>query len=477
MVGAMLLLALWLLAPLVVAYRPRQLQADSAHTERPTSVDAASPRAERSPSPPVPSLAWRKDTVPTSTALTLRSDLAIPVRYPSAVATPWLNSIATPVATRIRRPRFRERPRFWWLLSLFGYYQRQPRIGVSPAVLLGRTRRSEARLAPLGSFVTALAQRPTVVVAILGVLVGAFIISDVRRSGSGVAPLVAANPVAAGTFSPTFGPGLPILAVLGTTAGLSGPHGAAVLADGTIAVADTGNGRIALLDSTGRLKRSIRAGSAPFAQPYAVAGVKGGFVVLDAKTGTIDRFDTAGRFVRRIAQTPALAVGRSLAVGPDGRYYVANPFINSIVILTATGTIQREITSPLSDIPGQFNQPTDVAVGADGTLYVLDNQNNRIEALSASGAFRKQWPAPASPTTHSVQLVVLPGQRLLATDPSGGVVLYTPTGSTSIRRALEENGELLASQQVQLTGITPLARGKYLVIDSRFNRLFLVALP
>jgi DNA-binding beta-propeller fold protein YncE len=240
-------------------------------------------------------------------------------------------------------------------------------------------------------------------------------------------------------------------------------------------VADTGKGRLVVLDAAGHLVRAAHSGATALQQPFALVLAQGGMDVLDAAGAAIERFDSSGHFVREIVRDPALLDGRGLAVGPDGRLYVANPLTNSIVVLAADGKIERRMTSPLGAGPGQFNQPSDVAVGAGGTLYVLDNQNNRIEALTPAGSFVAQWPAPPSDTLHSVHLLPLPGGRLLASDPSGALLLYAPGGGSPIREPLHIAGQTLA--HAQPLGLSLMPSGQVLVSDGYGGQLLVVPAP
>lgn len=241
-------------------------------------------------------------------------------------------------------------------------------------------------------------------------------------------------------------------------------------------MADTGHHRVVLFDPAGHLIRTASSGSVPLVAPYAVVAVPGGFDVLEAQTGTIDHFDAAGRFIARVAQDSALRIGRSLAVGPDGRFYIANPLTNSIVVLTPDGRVARQMTSLLGAGQGQFNQVSDVVTGATGALYVLDNLNNRIEALTATGTFIAQWSVPTSDTLHSVHLLSLSDGRLLAGDPTGALLIYPHGGGTPTRRPLLLNGRPLAASEVQIVGLTRSPQGEILATDSRGGRIFVVTL-
>src|SRR5436190_2096955 len=274
-------------------------------------------------------------------------------------------------------------------------------------------------------------------------------------------------------FAPLSGPSMMATAVLGTPARLVQPLEAVLLPHGQIAVADTGNRRLAILDATGHLLRSVRTGA--LQEPYAVVASSHALFVLDAGRGSIERYDLAGRFEREIiSNPPLLASARGMALGPDGTLYVANPRSNSVVLLSPSGHILRQVTSPLGAGPDQLNQPSDVAVSPNDTVYVLDNMNNRIKALTATGAFIAQWSAPPSDTLHSVHVLPLRGGRILASDPfTGALLLYGPGGGVPVRVPLRVPGQ--AAGSVQPLGLSLGPGGNVLVTDGHGNRLLLVS--
>jgi DNA-binding beta-propeller fold protein YncE len=262
--------------------------------------------------------------------------------------------------------------------------------------------------------------------------------------------------------------------VLAQNVGLAGPRTAVPLPGGQIAVADTGNRRLVLLDRAGHLVASVRAGG--LQQPVAVAAAAGALYVLDAARGAIERYDTAGRYRGEIVHTPALVGGRDMALGQGGLLYVANPRANDIVVLSTQGKILYRLSSTRGPGKDQFNAPADVAVGPGGNLYVADTANNRIKVLAPSGTVVAQWPAPPSTPQQPVQLLPLPDGRVLAADPAGNLLVYPPDGSLPVfRRPLA----VPAGQRRTIgpSGLAPRAGGTMLVSDGRSNRLLVVRLP
>jgi streptogramin lyase len=275
-------------------------------------------------------------------------------------------------------------------------------------------------------------------------------------------------------FAPIVGPALPVSAVLAQNVGLVGPRTAVPLPGGRIAVADTGNRRLALLDPAGHLVAGVRAGG--LQQPVAVVPVAGALDVLDAARGAIERYDVAGRYLGEIIHAPALVGGRGMALGEGGLLYVANPRANAIVVLSTQGKILYGLSSPRGPGKEQLDAPADVAVGPGGNLYVADSANNRIQVLSPSGMFVAQWPAPPSTPQQPVQLVPLPDGRVLAADPTGALLVYPPDSALPVLRhpLAVPAGQPRA---VGPSGLALRAGGTMLVTDGRSNRLLVVRLP
>ncbi len=319
--------------------------------------------------------------------------------------------------------------------------------------------------------------------AVLAAILLLFALSRLVGGSGSSAGAPVASPVATLPPAPTVAPfavanGAPLTAtaVLGVDAKLKGPREAVELPDGRIAVADTDNGRLAILDNKGKLVSSITNAAAPLQQPFALATGGHDLYVLDAARGAVERFDTDGHFVREIIHDPAqLQSARGMVINRSGRLYVANPRSNEIVALSPGGKVIARITAPLGDGPTQYNQPSDVAVGSDYSLYIYDNINMRIKKEKSSGFFIAQWPAPPSDTFHSVHVLPLADGRLLASDPGGSLLAYPAGGGTPTRYPLRVPGQ--PSAPLQPLGLSLTSAGDILVADGLGNRLLVVTLP
>ncbi len=295
-------------------------------------------------------------------------------------------------------------------------------------------------------------------------------------------PAVAPTP-APPSFAPLPGASLTARQVLASGAGLRAPREAVSFPDGHIAVADPDNKRVVLLAADGAVLKSITtAGSDALQAPYALAATAHTLFVLDAQRGAIERYSESGQFKGELAHTQVLFDGRGMALDSNGHFYIANPLLNGIVVVSVSdGKILSKAQTPLGAAPGQFNQPAAVAVDAQGDLYVMDNLNNRIQELGPSGAFIAQWPAPNTDTLHSAHLVILSGTagtagRLVSSDPNAHALLvYAPQGGSPTRLPVQITGQ--PADAVEPLGLFTQKNGMILVTDGRENRVLTVPIP
>jgi DNA-binding beta-propeller fold protein YncE len=82
-----------------------------------------------------------------------------------------------------------------------------------------------------------------------------------------------------------------------------------------------------------------------------------------------------------------------IALGPDGRIWVAGTNRGRVLRFTATGQPDGEFTGE-NGIYKHFDQPIDVAVAPDGTAYVVD-LSGRVVQLDAAGKIAHEWPVEA----------------------------------------------------------------------------------
>ncbi len=157
-----------------------------------------------------------------------------------------------------------------------------------------------------------------------------------------------------------------------------------------------------------------------FAEAVAV-GPDGTVYVLGTRCGLsctdtgVIRFDAAGEFIDRFAASYPSA--RGLAVGGDGRVYIADTG-NHRVQVVSVGGAPLFAFGTVGSAPGQLRGPADVHVAGDGSVYVADTGNGRIQRFTADGAFVAAWGAGAFGSQGPTDVSTDEAGRVLAADPA-----------------------------------------------------------
>ena len=226
-----------------------------------------------------------------------------------------------------------------------------------------------------------------------------------------------------------------LLRTIGAGLGLDQPEGIALGPAGDVWVADTGNDRIVELSPAGRRLASFGgqgSGNAQLDQPVALAvSANGGTVyVADQANNRIEEFTAAGGYIGSISvptpagvaldgagdiwvSSPSYAAGNQvyefspagaqllsfggtqasygalgniggIAVGPDGKIYVAQSDYNLVSVFTTGGTFETEfgLQSDTADADENLAAPEGLAVTASGDVLVADTGNDRLVEFS-----------------------------------------------------------------------------------------------
>lgn len=196
----------------------------------------------------------------------------------------------------------------------------------------------------------------------------------------------------------------------GAEAQLHYPYGIAADGRGSLYVADYQNHRIRKLTPDGQLTtlagtgeagfRDGPAAQALFANPRGLAvDAEGGVIVVDtgnvrvrriAPDGTVTTLAGTGEagFADGAGAGARFADPRGVAVGPDGRIYVADTGNFRIRVLSPEGQVSTlavvgdgEPVAAESKLKGPYG----VAVDGQGRVYVADATTNAIETISPDG--------------------------------------------------------------------------------------------
>lgn len=118
--------------------------------------------------------------------------------------------------------------------------------------------------------------------------------------------------------------------------------------------------------------------------PFDVAVAADGSLYVADSTG-VQKLDAEGGFLERLG-AGSLPMAEGLALGPDGRLFVAGHGA-LIAVFGPDGAAAGSI-GQAGEAPGQLRKPTDVAVDAQGRIYVADAGNRRVEVFDPDGSHR-----------------------------------------------------------------------------------------
>jgi predicted membrane-bound mannosyltransferase/DNA-binding beta-propeller fold protein YncE len=197
------------------------------------------------------------------------------------------------------------------------------------------------------------------------------------------------------------------------------PHGLALAPDGSIYVADSGNHRVVKFNRDGQflLQFGSWSGEPPgnnplnpdwsppggtFTEPWDVAvGPDGSVYVADLWNSRVQKFDPNGKFLKMwggfgdSGQKASGAEGRfygprGIAVGEDGRVYVADTGNKRVQVFDADGKFVAQFGGG-GLLDGNLDEPVGVAVTGAGEAVVVDTWNGRIQVFSRDGQALRKW--------------------------------------------------------------------------------------
>jgi hypothetical protein len=249
------------------------------------------------------------------------------------------------------------------------------------------------------------------------------------------------------------------------------PRDLAVLSNGSLVVADTGNRRVQILDPQGGPVQSLTGDDFPFEEPLAVGGnSRDEILILDSTLQWVYRYDAAGQFIDRFGGPAAqLFHPRGLTVLDDDTIVLADTGTSTLAFFAADGAPAGRIGSPGSG-PGQFNEPTDLLRIGQNEYVVVEAMNNRIQIIDPAGRPQRQWTIPSAFAFNGPHLA--PG-------PDGSIFM-TESQSRSLLR-FAPNGDLLDQWQTiePISFLTPVgiyfdvAVGRLYVTDVQSHQIHL----
>jgi len=198
-------------------------------------------------------------------------------------------------------------------------------------------------------------------------------------------------------------------------------------------------------------------------QPWAIiAAPDGTIAVLDAETSGIVRFSADGAVLGMSVPLDQPAVARGMALGLDGKLYVAQTSRNRLVTVPGTQAagMQAAVIEPSKTTT--YSQPTSAVADARGFLFVYEPDNKRLRGYAASGQLRFTRSAPGTNTVNAGSLLILPDGRVALGDVVERRVLFYDNSGTLL-------GSFAVSGLPQGLGVTP--DGQLVVADREGQRI------
>ena len=218
------------------------------------------------------------------------------------------------------------------------------------------------------------------------------------------------------------------LRTIGAGLGLNQPEGIVPAPGGDVWVASAGNDRIVELSPAGRQVTSFGgkgSGNGQLDQPVALAvSPSGGTVyVADQNNNRIEEFTAAGGYSGSISvPTPA-----GVALDGAGDIWVSSPSYasgNQVYEFSPAGAQLRSFGSTQASY-GALGNTGGIAIGPDGKVYVAQPDYNVVSVFGPDGAFETEFGLQSN-TAHATENLAAP-EGLAVT--ASGDVLVADTGN------------------------------------------------
>lgn len=283
---------------------------------------------------------------------------------------------------------------------------------------------------------------------------------------------------------------------LGRYGSLNSPHDLALDAQGFLYVADTDNHRVVKLSPEGQpvaawqstwwqglqawtaggclddTGQPLARADGELCEPWGVAvGADGRVYVADTWNHRVQVFSPEGTFLGKfgsfgqsgnsVLSAPTQFYGpRDLMVDVDGTIYVSDTGNKRVQVIDQSFRFQRAFGGP-GIIAGRLDEPVGLAMGLDGLIAIADTWNGRVQVFSRDGAHVREWPVAG----WESQLVL--NKPYLATDDAGRVYVSEPEAARVM--VFSSEGDPLAALDLRSTGgdVSPLPVG--VLVDANRN--------
>lgn len=183
---------------------------------------------------------------------------------------------------------------------------------------------------------------------------------------------------------------------------LTSPKGIAVMDDGRILVADSGNNRVVIFAGTGEhLGDILVAGEKPLKAPGCVYQAPDGRVfICDTGNDRLIVLDANAEFDKEWPPADADAKmfhsPTDIVAGPEGNFYVTDgpggefDTGNRIIKMKSTLQVLKEQGKPGIG-NGNFDKPSGIGISSAGSLFITDQGNDRVQVLGTDLEFAAKF--------------------------------------------------------------------------------------
>jgi DNA-binding beta-propeller fold protein YncE len=155
--------------------------------------------------------------------------------------------------------------------------------------------------------------------------------------------------------------------------------------------------------------------------------------VADTWNGRIVRFDLRGNPKDKTTPDYLFYSPRGVAVGPDGRVWVADSGNNRVVLCEADLSNPRSFGRPGAGAE-ELSNPVGIAVGPSGNVYVADTGNGRLQVLDRDGRFVRAIAVPGWGPSQEPYVEIGNDETIYVTVPSEDAVAALAADGTQRRR-------------------------------------------